>query len=152
MYASTIRTALNTHPLTADTFRDVISADQLPTRTDQRGIYVVNTQPERNPGEHWVTVEYDPTSLYYFDPMGLPPHPTILLHLKRTKALRNRSLDHNNVRRQGYRQTCGLYCIYHTLTRTTDRYTMDIFNTDLDFNDRIVHNLVSELFNVNKLF
>ena len=152
MYANTIRTALNTHPLTTHVFRDVRSADQLPQTRDQHDIYVLNTQPHHKPGEHWVTLEYTPTCLYYFDPLGLPPHPNILQQLKRTKALHNKPLHHNTIRRQGHRQTCGLHCIYHTLTRSTDQYTMNIFNTDLDFNDRLVHKLVSQLFNVNKLF
>lgn len=147
MYASTIKTALQTNPLTQHAFRNVVPADLIPNKKEQRGIYVVNTQPRHKPGEHWVTLEYHPHYTYYFDPYGLPPTPTILHHLRKTKA--KRPFLYSRVRRQGRRRTCGLYCIYHTLTRTTKRYSMNIFNTDLDFNDRLVHALVHQLFPIN---
>ena len=139
MYAGTIKTALSTHPLTQQYFKGVKAAD-LPNR--QHGIYVVNTQPKHQPGEHWVTVEYAPTFIYYFDPYGLPPHPNIWNQLKRT----NRQISYASVRRQGHRKTCGLYCIYHTLTRCSDQHDMNVFNTNLDFNDRLVYQLVSHNF------
>ena len=144
MYAATIKKALNTHE-TQHFFRDVRSADQLPPQ-NRHGVYVVNTHPQNKPGEHWVSVEYTPTHIYYFDPYGLPPHPNIWKQLKRT----TRPIIYNNIRRQGLRKTCGFYCIYHTLTRSSPQYTMDIFNTDYDFNDRLVYILVTQKFNVNK--
>ena len=86
MYATTIKTALNTQPLTYNIFRDVVSADRVPGRKNQWGVYVVNSQPSYNPGEHWFTIAYDPEYMYYFDPYGLPPTKTILQHLEKTRA------------------------------------------------------------------
>ncbi len=152
MYAHQVRKALREHPITRQQFRDVRPADRLPKRHNQHGIYVVNTQPAWMHGEHWTTVEYGPTHVYYFDPYGGPPHPTIMKHLLGTGALKGKKLFYFPRRLQGYRNTCGLYCIYHTLTRSTNQYSLDIFNTDLAFNDRLVHNLVTKMFNVNKSF
>ena len=148
MFASTIKTALNTQPLTNNVFRDVVPVDGIPGRKNQWGIYVVNTQPSYNPGEHWITIEYDPEYTYYFDPYGIPPTKTILQHLEKTRA--KKPILYSNVRRQGRRQTCGHYCIYHTLTRTTHLYSMNVFSDDLDVNDRIVYKLVHQLFKIKE--
>ena len=146
METTTIKRALLLQPLTRHYFRDVRPADLLPPKKYQEGIYVVNTHPNRLQGEHWVTVEYTDTHVIYFDPLGLPPHPTILSNLRKSKALQKKTLIHHTTRRQGERHTCGLYCIYHILTRTTTQHTMDVFNTDLDFNDRLVYRLVHTYF------
>ena len=145
-----LRTALATHPLTRHIFRDVVAANHLPSPAHQRGVYVVNTHPHDLPGEHWVALHYTPRSLTYFDSYGLPTHPRILRHLRHTDALRGRKLFYHGTRLQGVRQTCGLYCIYYVLTLCIDNHTMDMFNTDLDANDRIVHTLVRRMFLLNK--
>ena len=148
IYAGTIERALSRNPMTRHYFRDVVPANQLPAKRDQHGIYVVNTHPDHMPGEHWVTVEYGPTYVSYFDSYGQTPHPRIKKELLRTGALRGKKLLYSLKRLQGYRHTCGLYCIYHVLSRTSGQHTMNIFNTDLDFNDRLVHKLVSQRFDV----
>lgn len=148
MYASTIKTALNAQPLTNKVFRDVVPADRIPGRKNQWGIYVVNTQPSYNQGEHWITIEYAPEYTYYFDPYGLPPTKTILRHLEKTRT--KKPILYSNVRIQGQRQTCGYYSIYHTLTRTTHLYSMNVFSNDLDVNDRIVYKLVHQLFKIKE--
>ena len=151
MYARTIRRALKDNPLTRQIFIDVRAADRLPYKAnEQHGIYVVNTHPNHMPGEHWTAVEYTPTHVSYFDPYGEPPHPLILKHLRVTNALRRKPIFYTAKRIQGYRQTCGYYCIFYVLTRSDEQYTMNIFNSDLDFNDRLVKQLVSQRFNVNK--
>ena len=152
LYASDIRRALKNNRETREYFVDVVAGDLLPNRRNQRGIYVVNTHPHDKPGEHWTIVEYTPTTVIYFDPYGGPPHPTIMKHLRRTKALRGKRLLYAAIRRQGYRHTCGFYCIYYVLTRTNGQYDMNIFNSDLDFNDRMVQRIVTRRFNVNKRF
>ena len=150
MDANEIRTALATHQLTKQIFKDVLAANQLPTKPNQRGIYVVNTHPKHMPGEHWITLEYTPTTIYYFDSYGLPTHPRVKQELHNTKALEGKTLLYHGTRLQGIRQTCGLYCIYQILTRSTNNHTLDIFNTDLETNDRIVYHIVHQMFRTNK--
>lgn len=151
MYARTIRRALSKNPHTKTLFQNIVAANRLPRKRSQRGIYVVNTHPGHLPGEHWTTVEYGPTHVYYFDPYGYPPHPRIMKYLRLTGAVQGKKLFYSPQRVQGYRATCGLHCIYHTLTRSTTRYAMNVFNTDLDFNDRLVRRLVMRLFDVKFL-
>ena len=59
-------------------FRGVFPRDMLPRRmgleTQRRSCYVINTDPSRSSGLHWVVVFYDGNGhAEYFDSFGLPP-------------------------------------------------------------------------------
>jgi len=146
MQSGTMREALEKQPLTRDFFKDVVAADMLPEKEEQCGIYVVNTHPHQKPGEHWVTIEYASDHVKYFDPTGNPPHETITHYLKKTKA--RPTIVYSAVRRQGIRATCGLYCMYQILTRTSAQHSLDVFSTDYEFNDRLVYKLVHTYFDL----
>jgi hypothetical protein len=146
MDGSTLRRALTIQPLTSQYFRDVIPADLLPSKSEQRGIYIVNTHEHHQPGEHWVTIDFGDDSIYYFDPLGLPPHPTILRHLRKSGV--RSCIPYNDRRFQGMRNTCGLYCLYQILCTVSSLHNMSVFNDDLDFNDRLVHKLTSNCFSL----
>ena len=144
MDASSLRTALRTQPLTRGYFKDVVPADLVPSKPFQQGIYIVNTHEQHAPGEHWVTIEYDRGTTIYFDPMGFPPHPTILFHLRKTGI--NGAIVFNPKRYQGIRSTCGLYCLYQILTRISSAHSLNVFADDLEFNDRMVYILTKHYF------
>lgn len=150
MNTEQIEHALSTNRRTKGLFQAVIPCDQLPQPNQQRGAYVVNTDPAHLPGEHWTTLHYQPTKITYFDSYGLPPPKRLLEQLKKTQALRGKTLHYSPVRIQGFRAACGYYCIYYVLTLTTEDYTMDIFKDNLDFNDKYVRTLVRRLFPCNK--
>jgi hypothetical protein len=150
MNTEQIEHALTTNHRTKGLFQAVLPCDRLPPPTRQQGAYVVNTDPAHLPGEHWTVLHYQPTTVTYFDSYGQPPPKRLRDHLKNSGALRGKTLHYNSVRVQGFRATCGYYCIYYVLTLTTKDYTMDIFKDNLDFNDRYVRAIVRSLFPCNK--
>ena len=146
-----IRHALRTCRFTSTLFENVVAANELPrTSEHHRGAYVVNTHENYLPGEHWVVVHYTKDRLIYFDSYGLPPPDNIYRALLNTGALVGRELSYFNQRVQGIRNTCGLHCIYFILTLASPSHTMNIFNHDLDFNDRLVVKLVSSIFDLRR--
>jgi hypothetical protein len=149
MNTNTIRRGLTTNIHTRQYFKDVIPCDYLPTAgCRQRGAYVVNTHTSEKGGEHWVVICFHPKTLLYFDPYGRPPTPTIRHYLKKTKALKGRVLRCNKTRYQGFRETCGYYCMYFILTVATPTHNMNIFYDNLELNDGRVRRIVKELFPV----
>jgi len=151
MNGSQIYHALKTNPVTSTVFRDVRAANRLPAGDEQWGAYVVNTDPDTLPGQHWVVLYYTRTTIHYFDSFGMEPTEIIQENLEKTKALRGKCLRVHRRRIQGYRNFCGLYCIYYILSLVSESHTLDIFNDHLDFNDRLVFGTVSNLFPVNKM-
>ena len=143
--------ALRTNRLTSKLFRGVVAADRLPLLTEQRGTYVVNTDPHHLPGKHWVALHFTRDRTLYFDPMGAPIPKHLRDQLRTTGTFRKTTLHHVLSRRiQGLRHTCGFYCAYYVLCLAEPRhYTMDIFTDDLDFNDRVVCNLFVSMFPIN---
>ena len=72
MNTSQLDHALHTNPLTSKLFQDVVADDPLPIPSDQRGMYVVKTDPQHIPGQHWVVIHFPNNWVTYFDPMGAP--------------------------------------------------------------------------------
>ena len=145
MNTSTIRRALNNHSLTKYIFKDVVPYDLLPIR-DISGVYVVNTDPHDQPGQHWVVVHHTPSAVLYVDPYGIPPPDPVASKLRSTK----KNVFFVTRRVQGCARTCGLYCIYYILCLVSPLHTMDIFSDDFHANDRIVRMHVPRLFDVHQ--
>ena len=145
MNGTHISRALAANPLTANFFKGVRAADDIP-RSDTLGAFVVNTDPAHKPGQHWVVLINTPTSVTYFDPYGIPPPEIIRTRLVKT----SKTLLYNRKRFQGLRNTCGYYCMYFILAETSQNHTMDIFSDCYDFNDRLVYIRVQTLFNLKQ--
>ena len=140
--------ALRTNQLTSKLFRAVVAADRLPTSVNQRGAYVVNTDPHYLPGQHWVVLHFTSDHVVYFDPMGTPIAKHVLDQLRSSGTFSEKTLQHVVTRRiQGLRHTCGFYCAYYILCLANPGlYKLDIFSDNLDFNDRLVCNLFIRMF------
>lgn len=143
--------ALRTNRLTSKVFRGVVAADRLPSPSNQRGAYVVNTDPHHLPGKHWVVLHFANGRVTYFDPIGAPIPKHLLDQLRANGALYEKTLQHALGRRiQGLRHTCGFYCAYYILCLAEPGlYQMNIFTDNLDFNDRLVCNLFVSMFPIN---
>ena len=132
MNTKQISAILKCDSMTKDSFRGVYAIDQLPSW--EPGAYVVNTDEQDKPGEHWVAV-FDKE---YFDSYGLPP-----LDARLIDFLEN-DYEYNNVQLQQPLSTaCGFYCVYYILERARDVGAETIINvlknSDSDF---IVKNMV----------
>lgn len=104
---------------TRRTFRGVFPRDRLPLRVSTRhpSAYVINTDNQDGPGQHWVVVWFDGRGRgEYFDSYGLPPlHDDIesfILRHCRTFRCNQRLL-------QGVMSfTCWYFCVYHVLKKS----------------------------------
>lgn len=169
MNTSQILRALKYHPATRDKFIGVFAANQLPTIVKKPCCFVVNTDVDTGPGQHWVAFYFDVDVADYFDSYGLPP----ALFEKYLK-LNATYLNISNVQLQGFMSSvCGQYCIYFLLYRclevpmerivkmSTNKFINDAFvcefvnvqcniHTDV-FEDDVVVNQLCTAFDVNKL-
>ena len=79
--------------------------------------YVINTDPDHRPGEHWVGVWFNGKGgAEYFDSLGLPP-----LHQDIKKFINKNSFAYSRNRRPVQpllSYTCGLYVIYFILMKS----------------------------------
>ena len=140
--------ALWTNQLTSKLFRAVVAAYWLPTSSNQRGTYVVNTDPHYLPRQHWVVLHFTSDQVFYFDPMGTPITKHLLDQLRSSRTFSEKMLQHAVTSRiQGLWHTCGFYCAYYILCLANPGlYKLDIFSDNLDFNNRLVCNLFIRMF------
>ena len=137
MYTSQLTEALLKNPLTAPIFAGVRGSDRTPTvapsKGDRKRVYIVNTQPSTQEGEHWVGLYFSPDGyVYYFDSYGLPPPLNIYRKLRHFKHIR---LWHRRL--QGPGNTCGWYCMCFALA-VVNQFDLNRFGDDLRANDRLV--------------
>ena len=125
----------------------VFPADQISLTWSRPAAYVFNTQKHNRPGLHWVAIYVDKIGNgCYFDSFGKPPY--ILDHINRIR--RNvRKFRWNPYQLQSKNAgTCGYYCImflHYMSVGVGFRRFLQCFSTDLEKNDQIVRNYVSQL-------
>ena len=123
LWTEQIRSILVTYPDTRPFFRDVYAADQLPAPDQLRRLLpwnlLVNTDPIRKPGQHWLLFGADnPYTLNVFDNYGLD-----LLQAYDNPWFRNlarafRTLHQNPYPYQSVTtNVCAHYCIYVAVQR-----------------------------------
>ena len=101
----------NSHPKLKKYFKGVYAVDQIPKLVHSYpSAYIINTQPIRKPGDHWVAIWFD--GLYkatFFDSYGLPPqNKRIVRFLKRNTKWWNYS---RKVLQYPLSFLCGQYCL-----------------------------------------
>ena len=92
-------------------FRGTFSRNNVPKTKERPVAYIINTDSEKEPGEHWVAVylRLDGVCIY-FDPFGFPPlHEDFVNFIKSSSpnGLVYSSLSLQNV----FSTLCGWYCI-----------------------------------------
>ena len=141
MRTSVIHKALSNHPLTKSTFGGVFARNRVPPIPNNKTVfYVINTHPHYKPGEHWIVFYLTPTTVFFFDPYGLP----VRKGFKRLLKARG-CRKFFNQRLQGKGRTCGHHCLYFILTRRSNQ-SLNIFGNDFDANDKVVKQLVRKHF------
>ena len=128
-------------------FRGVFPRDQL--SRFQNGVYVINTDPSTQPGEHWVAVYATNGRVEYFDSYGGDPPQWL------KKWWKNTPWSSNPVPLQSpLSAVCGQYCIYYLLHRArgVDMSTLLLdFTSDVDINDQMVYEFISERYELDNL-
>jgi len=98
-----------------NSFLDVYASDLLPRSITKTCTVIVNADPHKEGGSHWLAVHFRPksSSAYYFDSYGIVPFvPAILAFIKRNCT----SLDRNKRQLQSLSSdVCGRYCCLFAL-------------------------------------
>lgn len=94
------------------TFVDVFASDTLPDiKIPIPSLFIVNTDSQFEPGEHWISISLLPGGkAEFFNSFGLPPLVPAIAEFLTTHAPNN--LKYSNVCLQDAEtEVCGLYCI-----------------------------------------
>ena len=136
--------ALKFHRATKDVFLGVFASNTLPRIPRRKRVaLIVNTDPAHKPGQHWCAFYFTPNCVYFFDSYGRPPGTKSfckLMRCRKYKRVFGRRL-------QGRGRVCGYYCMYFVLAMVRNM-DFSCFGDDLDANDRIVRQFVTEHFPV----
>ena len=126
MNTQQIRAILHNDYMTKDLFQGVFAIDQLPATC--HGMYVVNTDEQDKPGEHWLAVY----NKEYFDSYGLPPQDERMIDFLGSNVVYNAV-----PLQQVMSNACGFYCIYYLLERARGHSIQEIVHilrhSDSDF-------------------
>lgn len=114
-----------THILTLDPFvrqyyKGMASVDTniFPYHHEDPALYIVNTDKEGGPGDHWCAVYFKKKETEFFDPFGLPPNIYGFQRLFATRA-KGVNISSNTVCLQDLSSsTCGNHCIFYCLLKS----------------------------------
>lgn len=140
------------HPCTRPLFRGTFARNEIAREKPLPGIYIVNTDPREETGEHWTLFFISSNrEITYFDSLG-----TVPLHAEMYDFIGE--ADHfffNKKRLQAANTTtCGLYCIYvgarlacgHAMSDITAKFSSKY----LLANDRLIPVLVRKEYRVRR--
>jgi hypothetical protein len=109
---------------------------------DTESAFIINTDPESKPGEHWLAVYYTPYKQFnFFDSYGLSPN---------TYGFSNDVFSEYNKRcvQALESDTCGQHCIYYLINRfkgSKDPYSAFPMSTPVSGLDSFVRSFVDTL-------
>src|SRR4051794_19111181 len=96
-------------------FQGVFACDELIPPRCLPASYIVNTDPRKKPGKHWIALYITKNRAEYFDSFGRPPNGLILKFLKRV----NKEIFYNAKCVQHDESiSCGVYCLYFLRKRS----------------------------------
>ena len=127
---NTIRTGdltsiLSTHPHSSRYYLGTFAADTIPNKPTPFTCFVSNTDPQSEPGRHWVAFFVNQKGYtYYFDSYGLPPIKKN--HLRFCQKSTQGYWTYNRQRLQNLTSlNCGFHCVRFIIEtcRTQDPFT-----------------------------
>jgi hypothetical protein len=137
--SSQILRALKQHPWTRDYVLGVFPCNRLPTNPPLPSCLVVNSDPEGEPGSHWLAIYLSGDGVIdYFDSYGLEPSVPAIVSWIRANST---GVNCNRVTVQSLMSaTCGQHCIYFLLFRCRGlpMYRITNCNTSSFVNDAYV--------------
>jgi hypothetical protein len=149
MNTGQIYCALKTNPITRHQFCGVFASNQLPEELSLvPSCLVANTDPDSEPGEHWVAVYRNADgSTDYFDSYGRQPTGAIKSWLYRTCGGSIRC--NHKCLQSPLSSACGQYCVYFLLSKCRGLRLPDIvkcFTKNTLLNDACVVAFVNRYF------
>lgn len=124
-------------PFIREQFGGVLALDQLQYTHLKPKIYIVNTDPQNEPGEHWFCI-YLNCIPEHFDPAGVIPMSIVKNYL----IVNGPNFLCNRQRVQSYfSETCGLYCLFYAYFRCRNysfQSILSMFSNNLLLNETIV--------------
>ena len=152
MNSREIENLLRTNSDTRHWFRGVYARNRLPTRNNKLypSAFVVNTDRNDQPGEHWVAFYFDENGHgEYFDSYGFPPFHKEFISFLKSYSVKRSTWTHNTIALQcTTSKVCGHYCIMYVYFRCKG-YTLSefvsLFDTDVQSNDVLVKDLLELL-------
>lgn len=149
MSATELSDILSTDRRTRFAFRGVYASDALPFSSPRQSLYVCNTDPSDEPGEHWVVIYVESAERAdYFDSFGMcPPVVQRFRHFldRNAKSWRcnTRPVQHH------LSDACGHHCLFYSVYRCigydADFIVNKMYTEDMRLNDQLVKDFVREL-------
>ena len=149
MNGAQINNFLSLDPFTGSVYRGLAMQDSnfLPGVSQNRALYVLNTDKSRGEGEHWCAVYFENSIQEFWDPFGLPPE---AYEFERLLSLRKgvKSKVCNGQQVQDFSNTtCGPHCLFFAFHRCRG-YSMQAIlklysQTNFTENDRMVDEFVT---------
>ena len=138
--------------ITAPGFLGAFPYDKIPPKPDS-GVFsvILNTDPEAEPGDHWIALVYKAPYFYFCDSYGRPLRDSTFSSAFSTtvKSFIGKTAHKSNTKflQQLTSNACGDYCVYfiEELAKTSFARTMRVFSTNLKSNDRFVEKYVNNL-------
>ena len=116
---------LSTHPHSSRYYLGTFAADTIPNKPTPFTCFVSNTDPQSEPGRHWVAFFVNQKGYtYYFDSYGLPPIKKN--HLRFCQKSTQGYWTYNRQRLQNLTSlNCGFHCVRFIIEtcRTQDPFT-----------------------------
>ena len=130
----------------------VFPSDRLPQDIKDKKVFIANTDPAEEKGEHWVAFYFTPQgTCIYFDSYGLPPLVPSFIKFMERNALKwifnSRKLQHQNS------SVCGHYClffIFHMVRKVSLIKMLKLFDRRAHVNDRMVKYFVNKHYTLDK--
>ena len=151
MNGSRIESLLRRDSKCSSMFAGVFAIDRLPKTFQTPTLFVCNTDPHYEKGQHWIVL-YVENSSYgeYFDSFGRPPLDIFREFLNRHCKY---WIFNENHLQSSVSHFCGHYCIFYCLHRCRDKNITSITNlltSDTGLNDYLIHSFVCKTLN-NKI-
>ena len=129
------------------TFEGVFASDRLPALSEQKTAMVMNLDPFKMDGSHWVCIYIENVNGNYFDSYGLSPSVDNFVHFLKRNC---KTWTFNKTELQSYdTEVCGHYCIWFLTERARGKTMHEIvsqFSEDRAKNDLLVENQVTTRF------
>ena len=154
MWTNQIDYLLKKDPTTRPVFGGVFASDELPQHIESgKRLFVVNTDPAHQPGQHWVAFYFHPDgTCSYFDSYGLYP---LLKCFVQFMERNSKQWTFNRKRIQHAKSTmCGHYCVFfaiHMCRGKSMEKIANMFDTDKRLNDIMVADFINHYFGTQVL-
>ena len=128
-------------------YRGVFACDKLPDVDARPSAIVVNTDPARRPGRHWICIYFDGDGHgEYFDSFGVGPKREFERYMDKNCI----AWTINKKRMQSIvSRFCGHYCIWYCIMKSRNVSLNELSNSmsdDTGLNDFLVHRFACKLY------